>query len=256
MSIFANFFHPPLSIRGLDPETVSYVTAVESADGQSLEPEIVIAINDFIKGCKNDDIWDAIKASCILAGARTLAGALVPLKGPSPTNVSNLFVSGDYNRASGLKGNGSTKYLNSNRNNNNDPQDSKHIAVYLSVTGIGNIFNSGPIGASGRSGLAHDGFVALNNSTTTLNNQTETVVGFCGLNRSASGSFVYRNNGSNTTVFVTSGTPNDGNILMYARPPAAVHFDGRLAFYSIGEALDLAKLDTRVTALISAFSNL
>jgi hypothetical protein len=56
----------------------------------------------------------AIKASCILAGARTLAGALVPLAGAAPTNVGP-FVSGDYNRKTGLVGDGSTKYLNSNR---------------------------------------------------------------------------------------------------------------------------------------------
>jgi hypothetical protein len=49
-------------------------------------------VNAFVKGCKADGIWSAIKASCILAGADTLAGALVPLVGAAPTNfnITNL----------------------------------------------------------------------------------------------------------------------------------------------------------------------
>jgi hypothetical protein len=79
-------------------------------------------------GCKQDGIWTAIKASCILAGARTLTGALVPLAGTAPTNFN--FVDADYNRKTGLVGNGSNKYLNSNRAGNADPQNSFHHAVY------------------------------------------------------------------------------------------------------------------------------
>jgi hypothetical protein len=106
-----------------DPDAGAYIAAVEAADGQLLEFGVGKAINDFVVGCKQDKIWDAIKASCILAGARTLNGALVPLAGTAPTNFN--FVSGDYNRKTGLVGDGSSKYLNSNRNNNADPQDSQ-----------------------------------------------------------------------------------------------------------------------------------
>jgi hypothetical protein len=69
-----------------------------------LEIGVQSAYNDFVVGCKADGIWDAIKASCILAGARTLSGSLTPLKGAAPTNFN--FVSGDYNRKTGLVGNG------------------------------------------------------------------------------------------------------------------------------------------------------
>jgi hypothetical protein len=75
---------------GLDPDAKAYIAAVETADGQALEPAIRTAYDQFIRGCKSDGIWDAIKASCILAGARSLSGALVPLVGAAPTN--NNFV--------------------------------------------------------------------------------------------------------------------------------------------------------------------
>jgi hypothetical protein len=108
--------------RTFDPEITAYIAAVETADGQALEPAVKTAYINFILGCKADGIWNAIKASCILAGARTLTGALVPLAGTAPTSFN--FVDGDYNRKTGLVGDGSTKYLDSNRNNNADPHAS------------------------------------------------------------------------------------------------------------------------------------
>jgi len=114
-----------LIIDSFDRDALKYIDAVEQADGEKLEPGIRKAINSFIVGCKSDNTWDAIKASCILAGARTLEGALIPLVGAPPTN--NNFIANDYNREIGLKGNGIDKYLNTNRQNNIDPQNSKHF---------------------------------------------------------------------------------------------------------------------------------
>jgi len=125
------------SWQPMDPDAAAYITAVEAADtaaGQTggLEEKTKIAIDNFVLGCKADGIWSAIKASCILAGARTLSGALVPLAGTAPTNVGGLFLSGDYNRKTGLVGDGSTKYLDSNRANNADPQNNAHFSIYQS----------------------------------------------------------------------------------------------------------------------------
>lgn len=251
---------------GYDADAQAYITAVETADGQALETAVKDAINAFVVGCKADGIWSAIKASCILAGARTLSGALVPLVGAAPTNFN--FVSGDYNRKTGLVGDGSTKYLNSNRNNNADPQNSKHIAVFATTAAAGgNWFNSGPGETAGRSGIAFT-IPAPNETTaqTSLNNlasfnSTGNIANanvsnkLAGLTRSSSSQFIARFNGSNTTVVLNSTTPNNGSLALFARPASPVdsYSTSRLAFYSIGEALDLALLDARVTTLINAF---
>jgi hypothetical protein len=236
----------------MDTDAAAYITAVETADGQVLEEKTKIAIDNFVLGCKADGIWSAIKASCILAGARTLTGALVPLVGTAPTNFN--FVAGDYNRKTGLVGNGSTKYLSSNRNNNADPQNSRHVAIYASTMGAGNIFNSGPASTVGRVGLVTDGFAGCNNDAGAFTQQTAPVVGFSGLSRGSSNNYIYRTNLSNTTVSINSGVPNNGNTLFYARPgtPPDLYATSRLAFYSIGESLNLALLDARVTDLINA----
>jgi hypothetical protein len=50
-----------------DEDAGNYIQAVETADGQALEPATRKAINSFVIGCKQDGIWTAIKASCILS---------------------------------------------------------------------------------------------------------------------------------------------------------------------------------------------
>ena len=125
------------SVFTYDEDAGNYIQAVETADAQALEPATRKAINNFVIGCKQDGIWTAIKASCILAGARTLAGALVPLVGAAPTNNGFIGIGTDYVRKTGLVGNGSTKYLDSNRNNNTDPRDSNHNSIFISTAGTG-----------------------------------------------------------------------------------------------------------------------
>lgn len=246
----------PTSIP-FDESALAYITAVEAADGAALEDGVKIAINNFVKGCKSDGIWSAIKASTILAGARTLAGALVPLAGVAPTNYN--FVSGDYSRQTGLKGDGSTKWLDSARNNNADPQDSKHLAAWVTLnpTSSANVF--GVIGVSattGSSHLAHNSnakTVRLNQSSST-NAAGGNALGLFGASRNNSSQITTRANGASTNQSVASATPTSRNLAVFAyriSASGAIHTNGRLSFYSIGEFLDLALLDTRVSNLMT-----
>jgi hypothetical protein len=242
----------------------AYITAVEAADGQALEAGVKTAINDFVTGCKADGIWNSIKASCILAGARTLSGALVPLVGTAPTNFN--FASGDYNRKTGLVGNGSTKYLDSNRNNNADPQNSQHMAVYVSSFVVSPGGYRGFIGGGDNQTGSSNLFV--NGTTNILDSRSRYLApairalgaalspGITGLSRNTSASYVVRANGSNTTAVYTSQAPSNINVWVFTannNGTPAVPTASRLAFYSIGESVDLALLDARVTALITAY---
>jgi len=246
-----------------DSDAEAYLQAVETADGNFLEAAVRTAVNDFVVGCKADGIWNAIKASCILAGARTLTGALVPLVGTVPTN--NNFVSGDYNRKTGLVGDGSTKYLDTNRNNNADPQNNQSMCAWISTFGAGG--NEAVIGAGTGSttGASHiltqksagpDQFILRSRGGSTVFTTVVTpfVAGFHGINRATSVSSNYRLGGASGTISSTSQSSSTGQINVFARDLAApAYTNARLAFYSIGESLDLALLDARVTALINAF---
>lgn len=240
----------------LDPDAAAYIAAVQTADGAALERAVKVAIDGFVKGCKSDGIWDAIKASCILAGARTLNGALVPLRGAAPTNYN--FVSGDYNRKTGLKGDGSTKYLSSNRNNNADPRNSNHNAAFVSNIGGGQgaLLGAGEGTAEGTNFISRTStnFVfSRNRSSTGTTSAFTFATGLIGASRSTSSEYIVRSNGANETTGVASDGVLSGDVLIYRRTGGSpLFFDARLSFYSIGESLDLALLDARVSALMAA----
>jgi hypothetical protein len=244
-----------------DPDALAYITAVETADGEALEAGVKDAINDFVVGCKADAIWDALKASCILAGARTLNGALVPLVGTAPTNFN--FVSADYNRKTGLVGNGSTKYLNSNRANNADPQDNNHNAVFVSDTieaGTKILIGSDGVNTSGSNNFFYrsvDLSIASRSGSpneVSVAGQGRLVTGFKGMSRDNSDTVAVRSGGTNYSLTQSSATPTSSSIHVFDRGPTPPNLptDARLSFYSIGEAVDLALLDTRVSALMTA----
>jgi hypothetical protein len=239
-----------------DPDALAYLAEVERADGQALESGVRDAVIAFVVGCKADGIWSAIKASCILAGARTFTGALVPLVGTAPTNSN--FVSGDYSRKTGLVGNGSTKSLDSNRNNNADPQNSKHLALYPSSLGAVNKALMGSAFAVGsstifRSGTSANTLFRANNQTAITETTALNANSIVGVSRAASGSISIRYNQATFSRSSASEAPTSGTILVFNETGASFHTDARIAFYSIGESLSLALLDARVTTLITAF---
>jgi hypothetical protein len=242
-----------------DPDALAYIAAVEAADGQALEDGVKSAYDQFFKLLKGDGIWSAIKASCILAGARTLSGALVPLVGAAPTSIS--FVSGDYNRKTGLIGNTSTKYLNTNRAADADPQNNASLAIWVSTPATANnlyymgALRTTPTPAVYNQIATNVNFAIRNTGVGAPLNRTGT--GLAGVSRTASNSSNWRWAGATgTSTSASTGTYN-GNLFVYGgnvNGAISNRSNGRLAFYSIGESLDLALLDTRVSSLMTALT--
>jgi hypothetical protein len=245
-----------------DSDASTYIDAVETADGQALETGVRVAINDFVLGCKQDEIWDAINACCILAGARTLDGALVPLVGVAPTNFN--FLDADYDRETGLIGDGSTKYLDSNRASNADPQNNAHWAVFptsLGANGKNIIGNSFARVAADYNGFYFDQAPNVSAIRSRSGAGSNTDQGLfvtylpsflIGASRQSSSVFLQRYNGTSRSASQVSYTPNADNYHIFQANRPAPSTNARLAFYSIGESLDLAALDTRVSNLITA----
>ena len=241
-----------------DADATAYLAAVQAADGQLLEPAVRIAVNNFIVGCKSDGIWTAIKASCILAGARTLNGALVPLAGTAPTYHN--FVSGDYNRKTGLVGDGSTKRLDTNRAGNADPQNNQHVSVFVTVIASGGGSGTAYLGTAGPAPIGTTHIVPFANDLYMRSQaQTAQVVGarsalnFIGLSRNVAANYVARLANASSTFSQGTQTLITTTYSIHALG-TGFYGNGRLAFYSIGESLDLALLDARVTTLVNAFA--
>lgn len=241
----------------IDPDAVAWRNAVVAA-GSSVSGSVVDAVSRFVKGCKVDGIWDAMKSVVLLAGADTLAGALAPMKGTAPTSYN--FASGDYSKTSGLKGNGSSTYLDSNRNNNADPQDHSHNAVFCvtAATSLSGYLGSGA-GVSGGNQIAPDFSLNLMNMRNRRNVGSgsapagyQAATGFIGHSRSASSQYGIRISNTSLTAVLASETPAAANITAFRLGSFGLYSDARLSFYSIGEAVDLALLDARVSALMTA----
>jgi hypothetical protein len=226
---------------------------VAQADGQQLEPAVRKAINDFVVGCKRDNIWNAIKASCILAGARTLSGSLIPLKGAAPTN-NGPFVSGDYNRETGLVGNGTSKYLDVNRANNADPQDNQHLAVYASALPTSGTLVIGSNRTAGDSGIqiVQPGLGLFVRSRSATNSFVTAATGVIAISRDNGSTVGFRVSGTTGSLSAASNTPTSTGLTVFRAGTLNEYSDARLAFYSVGEAIEMAALDTRVSALITA----
>jgi hypothetical protein len=244
-----------------DPDAQAYIEAVETQDAQPLEVGVAHAINTFVLGCKTDGIWDAIKASCILAGARTLAGALVPLVGAAPENGSGgsyQFVAADYDRKLGLQGSKVSPFpiLLANRLSSDDPQDNHHLSVYVAEQGTTSGNN---IIVSASSGSDYTQLYWYNN---TVLARSRAVTAFLspnisglgatllGISRSASTEFKTRYYGTTVTTSSTSNTPANYEYRLFGGGNNT-NFNGRATFYSIGENLDLALLDNRVSTLMT-----
>ena len=224
----------------------------------------ITAIDRFIKGCKEDGIYDDLNACCVMAGWASLAGALTPLKGDAPTN--NGFLAADFDRGIGLKGNGSSKYLDSNRANNADGQDNHHSSVFVSSPTVSGgpgfdrylgVYETAltPSTATNFYQTSDGSYAGSSRNNVTPIQGTATGVGIAGISRSSPSSFVMRIAGStHASGSVPSYTPSALDVFVFCgnlNGSPWRHTNARFAFYSIGSATDLALLDARVSTLMA-----
>lgn len=252
------------------------VTAADVAAGDSngLELGVTDAISSFLQdlvsisylGVSANVISQAasvIKASPILAGARTRAGSLVPVVGTAPTEFGTAG-GWNYNRKTGLQGNGTDNYLNANRLQNADAQNNFHMSLYSSNGISGVAMGSGPTDAtavpadaiSAGPGASDLRFRSRYGAAAETDFGDRTAAGFYGHSRTLSTGFTARSGGSNTSITKASSAPGANPMHIFRRPfsTTPVWSTSRIAFYSIGGALTLSLLEARVLTLINAFA--
>lgn len=256
-----------IDTSGFDADALAYISEVETADGQQLENYILTAINTFVSGLKTDSVWADIEAACILAGARTLTGALKPLKGSAPTSYN--FVSGDYIRFGGLRGNGSTKYIDSGRANDAaGTQDDFHMAYYASIYRNSASSAEVKIGCGLTSATGSTSFrTATSNVPRVSNRRCRNTTGdsyvtdepyarFVGMSRDNASNFIGTTDETNPTLTRASQSPAAGNIYVFAtnNGGTATEYDSqsRIMFYSIGTATTLTSIRDRLFTFIDS----
>jgi hypothetical protein len=247
---------------GVDSEAKAYIESVEAGDGAQLEPAVITAINRFVVALKQDNVWGSISTGCVLAGARTLTGAIRPLKGAA-TPIAYAFQTNDYDRKTGLTTNdlNGNKYIDtgfSHSESASHASASRHCSVFITTPHSGTE-SAGYIGR-GRDSQSGSTRISVRNAANggighmmTVGTQTFSLAparpgGFFGLSRSGANSALqylfYKNTtGSDAveqTFNQTAQVATAGNYWVFkvdATAGASAPSNGRIGFYSIGSGL-------------------
>jgi hypothetical protein len=236
---------------------------VRAVDGDGLSRGVTNGINTYLSGLISAQLLGTsggvisqaaslIKSHAILAGANTLPGCLVPVVGTAPTNVN--FVAGDYDRRLGLGDPANaTKYLDTNRANTADPQNSQSIAFYIASGTTANMAVT-PVGGEGQTcifvnpaSLPATGPFRSRSTSVANTRSTAGATGFVGISRGSAASFTARFNSIDETIAFPSQPPGAGNIFLFARNNLNTggidaYSNMKCRFFHIGENLNLAVL--------------
>jgi hypothetical protein len=245
-----------------DADAADYLARVVIADGQALEPAVAEAVNDLFLALKDTDHpapttadhFAILSQFVPLVGARTLAGALVTLVDTMPSVTNTNFVSGDYNRKTGLKGDASTKWLSLGIAGDADAQDDSSMFCYVTTTPGS---NSGLMGSNSNNDNAQRRLWGISvNHNTAVSQIVTNALGFRGVSRSLSTEYKYRVGGATSTVSGNSATPVSSNVSAFARNTNGTSpSDARLNLLGTGKSADLTYLDTVFTAYLAALNS-
>ena len=185
---------------------------------------------------------------------------LIPLKDGHDAGTLNAFVTGDWNAVTGLKGDGSTKYVDSNRNNNADGQNDQSMGVMQTTADTSGGFTVylgagvAEVGANlvGRSGADLGSFRSRNQ---TLDSSVASIgagAKYIGITRSEAANFKARINSSEETYTRASEVPLNTNVLVFRRGVSSPFYsNARLPFYHIGPNLNGAGEQAELSSILT-----
>ena len=205
--------------------------------------------------------WDDMGSAASFVGVG-IQGITVPLRDGMPTLTNNNFVAGDLDHLTGLKGDGSTKYLDTGTKFNDSPQNDFSMSVNVTQTladtvsgyylvwqtlanGVSDILSLNDAGSSN-----NDLYFRCQNRTNNPIADQGSIEDFTGISRTSSAEFLVQYGALSSTITKVSEAPADQLISVFGSP-ANVKTDARFATYHIGSALDLPTLRTLQDTLIT-----
>ncbi len=199
--------------------------------------------------------WDTMESAASFVGVG-IQGVTVPLKSTMSTLTNNNFVAGDLDQLTGLKGNTSSKYLNTNVADTAVTNVNSSASVHITEKGTGNfdcLLGSQETGAGFKFITLSTTLVGLNIGDAGGFNVTYPNSGMLGGSRVSTNSISYISDGTETSGTTPAGTLQGGNLFVFAtnNGSAIRHADARLATYHFGPALDLATLEGLQATLIT-----
>ena len=191
--------------------------------------------------------WDTMLSSTSFVGVG-IQGVTVPLRDGMtvPTNLN--FVAGDLNQSTGLKGDGSTKYVNTGLSSSVMSLNDTSISVYQTTASTTD--TNWLLGNAQFSALRSNGNMYVNGPAAFIGAPVSPSL--YGGSRASSTNIDTRVNGTTSNVANTSSSIGTADYLVFGYSSASS--DARLATYHVGPALDLATLEGLQATLLSEVS--
>jgi len=235
---------PPFS-----PEALNYFSRLDAA-GDTTYVDYKQPLANYIDSLVTlgGAYWDDMKSATSFVGVG-IEGVTVPLRDGMTVPTNNNFVVGDLDQLTGLKGDGSTKYIATNVAGTALLQDDASASVHITTaaTGANKFYMTNAGGAS--LSLRSTPQQSLNSSSlATLG--TVPTSGIYGASRASSTTIDVRSNNTSYSAAITSIAPSSNDLYVYSigATPSA---DARLATYHAGPALNLATLEGLQDTLIT-----
>jgi hypothetical protein len=237
--------YPPSGVT-YDPDVQTWMDA-RAAVGDAVPTAYANAVNQYVLDLKAiSGHWDTITQLYVYAGATTVAGGLVPIKGLTQTH-SNLD-DADFALKTGVTGNGTDEHIITGYTGTSFSQNSVH--AYALVTAAPTAGTRSIFGHSGTAigALNFTWNVNTRCHSTTGNSFTGTSVGGYGVSRSNSADYDRMVAGSVTNVTQASQAPATGDLLLLGRTSNTnvpqLWFDGRVLVWACGSGNTLANYTT------------
>jgi hypothetical protein len=261
--------HATIQTSGIvyDTDAQSWINAVETADTQPLEARVKAAMNQLVLDLKSNSLWTPITSLTIQMGARTIAGTLIDVKTPSSSWSNVNFLAGDYNRTTGLIGNGSTKYLNPGVLNSVMSQNNAAAWVHVHTVSAGNTnyFGSGSNATNGTFGVSVSSSPTTQTQGRAFNDSSFIVhaganaVGLIGYSRNNSANYISRGGQANLSITRSSATPTGSSLFYFANNiggSPTLHSDGRIRACCYGQAHNMDTAETIINTYIASITAL
>ena len=197
--------------------------------------------------------WDDMESAALFVGVG-IQGVTVPLKSTMPTLTNNNFVAGDLNTLTGLKGDASTKYLDTGALDNSTSQNDVSLSVWVTDNvPLDNAYWIGSQRLAQRSAINNTAvkFSARTTSSSQVNPSPDLVDGFIGQTRTVGTDFDWFINTNSGNFVKASTTPPGTGISVFSYGAGSNKNASRIATYHYGPALNLATLEGLQDTLIS-----
>ena len=196
--------------------------------------------------------WDDMLSAASFVGVG-IQGVTVPLRDGMTVPTNNNFVADDLDQLTGLKDGTSLKFIDTGTIGTDYAQDDASLSVYASTvpTVIGTI--AGDSTVSGGMQIRQGASTNIKHS---CHGAVQTTVGafgvgILGVSRDNSADYDYRTNATNGTLTQASVTVASGDITLFGASGQSSAYNGRLATYHAGPALNLATLEGLQDTLIT-----